>query len=236
MEILVDDVIEYVITPYYDMFRHAPQDIDKGYYIFNPNTRSLEVISRRDYDKGEEIFVFWGEKCNSELLDFYSFTLKNNFFDCVHFSDFVLPESDPLHKQKRILFDRSQSSLAKLKITNEGVTTELIRVLRGMTISEDEISTQLLVTGVDDEIMSTRSQGAIYNALAVMCRTALRAYPTNIEDDEQILKSQLTYRKKMAVEVRLAEKKMLLSTGIKAMKEAERWGEMYKQEREKDEL
>ncbi|PRP79218.1 hypothetical protein PROFUN_12756 [Planoprotostelium fungivorum] len=238
MMILVDNIIQYVITPYYDMFRHAPQDIDQGYYIFNPITRHLEITSRRSYSEGDEVFAFWGEKCNSELLDFYSFILKDNLFDCVHITNFVLPEGDPLYKQKRILFERSQTSYAKLKATKEGVSHELIRVLRAMTIGEEELTTTLMVTGVDDEPMSSRSQGAIYDSLAEICRGALRDYPTTMEEDEEILRGELSPRKRMAVQVRYDEKKILFSTGVKAMREAQRWADIYKKEMQtnKDEL
>ena len=47
--------------------------------------------------------VAFGEKCNSELLDFHGFIIKDNPNDCVHV-DLQLSKSDPLYNEKNIIW------------------------------------------------------------------------------------------------------------------------------------
>ncbi len=49
--------------------------------------------------------VSYGEKCNSELLDYYGFVLPagNNINDCVHV-ELELNKDDPLFNEKQIMY------------------------------------------------------------------------------------------------------------------------------------
>lgn len=49
----------------------------------------------------------YGEKCNSELLDFYGYILEENPNDCVHL-DLDMKKDDPLQNEKSVLYGSSQ--------------------------------------------------------------------------------------------------------------------------------
>lgn len=124
---------------------------------------------------------------------------------------------------------------AKLKVLKNGVTEDLIKVFRAITISADEISTEIMVTGVPNEPISIRSEGSIYQALVDACRNSLKQYQTSIEEDEKILADpNISLRKRMMVKIRKAEKEMLFKVGVSAQAKVKVLHEQYLEEKRSD--
>jgi hypothetical protein len=146
-------------------------------------------------DHVPQIFVSLGEKCNSELLDYYGFVLDDNANDCVHL-DVEISKNDPLftHKQSMymaispeyfipffFLVIHGYFSPAKLKVLTTGVTAELWTVAKAVTVSEEELTDDLLLGEIPEEPVSTRSELAISQYLLNACKKLYTGYPTNIQ-------------------------------------------------------
>lgn len=77
-------------------------------FLFQPNWEYVwqrEILSVRALHAlkaGDEITIYYGPKCNSELLDYYGYIIPSNPNDCVHI-EVDIKESDPLAHAKKIL-------------------------------------------------------------------------------------------------------------------------------------
>jgi len=72
-------------------------------WTYDSKANTFQIMSINTYQPGDEVFLVFGTKCNSELVDFYGQFNANNTDDCVHV-DVELSSTDPLAKEKRILY------------------------------------------------------------------------------------------------------------------------------------
>jgi len=226
------------LIPYLDMFRHIPltDEVATDIYVWNYEEEKMQVKANSTIKIGEEIFLSLGEKANSELLDFHGYIIENNPNDCVHV-DVELLSTDPFKNEKKVIYQTSMIEPAKLKMMPKGITTELLRAARVATIAGEEIHNGLLMGGVGDYSLSPRSDAAIANYLAQYCRNTYLNYPTKIEEDLELLKSEdLTQRARMATKVLVAEKSILLRIGSHFVEESERLYKILLQSEGHDEL
>lgn len=70
---------------------------------YDNDNEILVVKAPMDLAAGAEVRLPFGEKCNSELIDFYGYYLDENENDCVHM-DLTISKTDPLWSQKNLLY------------------------------------------------------------------------------------------------------------------------------------
>eukprot|EP01102_Stenamoeba_stenopodia_P012704 TRINITY_DN403_c0_g3_i1.p1 TRINITY_DN403_c0_g3~~TRINITY_DN403_c0_g3_i1.p1 ORF type:complete len:560 (-),score=205.26 TRINITY_DN403_c0_g3_i1:110-1738(-) len=75
---LNNKLVTLSLIPLFDMFNHSTGQITS---YFDDKERALECMSMRDYKKGDQIYIFYGERPNSELLLFSGFVYSNNQCD-----------------------------------------------------------------------------------------------------------------------------------------------------------
>jgi len=110
---------------------------------------------------------------------------------------------------KKVLFSDS-----KLKLLKNGITSELLMSVKLLSLSKEEFFSEMLLYGVPEASLGIRSELAIAETLVNICRKAIKAYATQIEEDEMLLeKENLTARQRMAIQLRKGEKQILKRIG-----------------------
>jgi len=91
------------IVPYADMFNYKHKNKMTS-WVYSNDLKGFVVKAREVINKGEEVFVFYGNKANYNFLQFYGFVLEDNEYDEVILTiDFF--ESDPLRSTKESLLE-----------------------------------------------------------------------------------------------------------------------------------
>eukprot|EP01119_Soliformovum_irregulare_P006932 TRINITY_DN19342_c0_g1_i1.p1 TRINITY_DN19342_c0_g1~~TRINITY_DN19342_c0_g1_i1.p1 ORF type:complete len:453 (-),score=115.86 TRINITY_DN19342_c0_g1_i1:84-1442(-) len=227
-----ESVKQPALIPYLDMFRHVPltDDMSLEVYTWNVEAEQMEVKTNASIKSGQEIFISLGEKANSELLDFHGYIIEDNANDCVHL-EVELMSDDPLVTTKRVIYQTSMIEPAKVKMMNTGITTELLRAVRAVTVIQDEIHNDMLMGGVGDWSLGPRSDIAIANYISTYCRKAYFDYPNKMEEDEaEAMDPELPERYRMAAKIRTEERNILARVGAYYMHETKRLIEAMNQD------
>lgn len=66
---------QFALVPLYDMVNHAPGKVT-AYFV--PGTNTLELNAMRDFSSGNELFMSYGHRTNTELLVYQGFLADNN--------------------------------------------------------------------------------------------------------------------------------------------------------------
>ncbi|KAF6824787.1 set domain protein [Colletotrichum plurivorum] len=194
----------------------------------NHGDDDLTVTALRPIRAGEEIFNYYGPHPNSELLRRYGYvTPKHSRYDVVEIPWDVVQAS--LTEQLNL----SEDIWKKVEEQVDPEDLEDVFVLErdsGEPDSEGRLNTPAVVREISAEleeqlkavlkaikkangdlIPDKRKRDEVYQAVVVKAlQKILGQYPTSIQEDEALLASgNLAPRQKMAVEVRLGEKKLL---------------------------
>ena len=93
------------MAPLADMMNHNL--VPKTKWHFDNETNSFVIQATEDIFKGEEIFITYGEKCNSSYFVDYGFVLPDNVRSTVPVM-LKLSDSDPLLDLKKIVMSPSE--------------------------------------------------------------------------------------------------------------------------------
>ena len=95
--------LDLVLIPVWDMCNHSDGEITT---FFNQETQLTEFHAMRDFRQGEQVYIFYGERPNSELLLYSGFVYGDaNKFDRIKLR-LALNQNDPLVTLKTALFQK----------------------------------------------------------------------------------------------------------------------------------
>ena len=210
----VQPVWTLALVPWWDMINH---ERGQATTEADPNARLLRCTASRDYAAGEQVFMHYGDRSNAE------FVVHQGFFAGEHENDEVsvrlgVAQADVLHAKKAEL-------LSALSLPVKGdffvyasgeIDPQLRAFVRIVHMDSATLTAHLqdparcASLGAPEGIVSSENETAAINFLRVRISLLLKVYPTSAEDDRQILEEDAeTYAEKLAVRLRMSEKKIL---------------------------
>ncbi|KAH7220627.1 UV-endonuclease UvdE-domain-containing protein [Fusarium oxysporum] len=194
----------------------------------NHEEESLTVTSLRPIKAGEEILNYYGPHPNSELLRRYGYvTEKHSRYDVVEIpwdivesaltSNFGIPGQVLEQIRGALEEDEEFEDTFVLEretgeVNSDGTFAEPARFESMPEDLQEQLKTFLkgIKKAQPDAIPDKRKRDEIHQAVLAKTLEALVArYPTSISEDENLLKQDLNQRTRMAIAVRLGEKKLL---------------------------
>ncbi|KAM3431449.1 hypothetical protein NHJ13734_007303 [Beauveria thailandica] len=132
-----------LIAPFADMLNHASDA--KQCHAYDPSTGSLTVLACRDYQVGDQVFIYYGNVSNSRLLRLYGFVLPDNPNDNY---ELVLQTSSmaPLYEQKQRLWKLAgldEISTVSLSLQNP-LPDSVLRYLRIQRLDASDLGTMTM--------------------------------------------------------------------------------------------
>ncbi|XP_040383465.1 fructose-bisphosphate aldolase-lysine N-methyltransferase, chloroplastic [Oryza brachyantha] len=189
---------------------------------------------------GEQIYIQYDlDKSNAELALDYGFTEPNSSRDSYTLT-LEISESDPFYDDKLDIAElNGMGETAYFDIVlGESLPPQMLPYLRLLCIGgTDAFLLEALfrnsVWGHLELPLSSDNEEAICQVIRNACKSALGAYHTTVEEDEELLKSKnLQPRLQIAIQVRAGEKKVLQQIDdIFKQREEELDGLEYYQER-----
>jgi len=216
-----DGIFRPALIPMMDMMRHEIVELqdpisERDIWTYDderPPSQVVHITSLQNYNADDEVKLMFVEKCNSELLDFYGFIPERNPNDCVHI-ELELSTEDPLFNEHNILYSVQKPDPSKLKLFMNGITEEVIKGVRAVTISQYDLQSDMLLNGVPDESLGLLSDFGIAEYIATLCRKYYQAFTSSEDEDKVLLMDpELPYRVQLAIQFRLGEREILRRIG-----------------------
>lgn len=185
---------------------------------FNDDLDASESFTMGPVKAGQQIFIYYGNRPNSKLFLFSGFVAKDHKTDYVEvlfYGDTKADENDPIRKIKKMTLAnrrmRETAQAFRVSASTGEPSSACMSWLRIKCMDKKEAGAVLkLKTALVDRI-SAQNETAAYALLKTNIARAIAAYPTSLEDDEKTLAGDtLSARARVAVELRLNEKRALL--------------------------
>ncbi|KAK7000066.1 histone-lysine N-methyltransferase setd3 [Biomphalaria glabrata] len=209
------------LIPLWDMCNHC-----NGIYTSDYNTEqdACECFCLKDFEAGQQILMFYGPRSNGEFLVHNGFVYPDNEHDrlCLKLG---ISKSDPLYTQKSDLL--SKLSLAPqrafyLHLGRFPVDGDLMAFLRVFCMDEGVLTEKFSgevsageLEALKDEDSETNNQNdeKVWTFLQTRANLLLKTYPGSLEEDEAVATRQdVPETQKMAAQLKVGERKILLNT------------------------
>ncbi|KAJ8309227.1 hypothetical protein KUTeg_014101 [Tegillarca granosa] len=209
------------LIPLLDMCNHCNGTISLDFCL---EKDCSDCFAMREFKEGEQIFIFYGARSNSEFLVHNGFVYPENELDRLPVK-LGISKSDPLCELKTELLSQlglPASRTFQIHTGQNPIDPHLLAFLRVFSMEEEklrEFLSQPLTEeakenfGDEEHPVSPDNEEKVWKFLETRVSLLQRAYETSIQDDEEELKkSELSEHCRLLIQLRLCEKKILQST------------------------
>lgn len=200
------------LIPGWDMCNYADGKLTTYY---NVESDSSESSVMHDVKEGGQIFIYYGNRPNSELFVYQAFVYDEHKTDSMQLPA-SLEDNDPLMKLKQLmLMKRALKPIDQFLVSLNGdLPRKLVEFARMAVITKDEAA--FAMKNPDEESLGKENDERAYRfILESVIDGALKKYPTSIEEDNALLSSTLSDTQNICVRMRLSEKLILSSVRSK---------------------
>ncbi|KAK5575826.1 hypothetical protein RB653_006960 [Dictyostelium firmibasis] len=217
------------LIPFWDFCNHSSAG-NKITSFYHPETNSMTSGAIKDFKKGEQVYMFYGPRDNTQLLMHAGFATKTNLHDSYPFELHLLEGNheirhDKIHLlEERGIRDNIVVNLNQNPSSNE-LPLELIPFYRIYALSEQETraiappqvpgehnhhhSQNLELKPLAFQILTKENEEKAYANLLQALKGKLSSYPTTLEEDEQELKKNPPADQRFILYHKINEKKIL---------------------------
>uniref|UniRef100_W8CAS8 protein-histidine N-methyltransferase n=1 Tax=Ceratitis capitata TaxID=7213 RepID=W8CAS8_CERCA len=207
------------LIPFWDMANHRQGRVTS---FFNLATDEMESTAQYDFKKGEQIFIYYGDRCNADLM------IHNGFINPTNPKDYVciklgLGTSDPLFEQRAKLLNLMQigkNTDLKLLPPPAYISPELLAFVRVFNMNVEQLEHWITSERAMDIMhidcaLETTLESKTWQYLQTRLMLLLRVFSTTLEADEAQLAAYkkdelyLCYVEAMVLEYRVLEKRIL---------------------------
>ncbi|GAA5936316.1 ribosomal lysine N-methyltransferase [Sporobolomyces koalae] len=210
-----EDVADVAAVPFADLL-NAKSGCDNARLFYEPQT--LNMMSTARIAAGAQIFNTYADPPNSDLLRRYGHVDEENDADLVEIGLQDVAElvgkgqglsEDEIEKRAEFLLDVGIDDVFAIE-TNHTLADELVSAIRAFLLNPEELAKAQKKESPPKPKVD--AQVAQWAQKVIAKREG--DYDTTIEDDEALLRGSLSERKRMAVIVRLGEKRILRNTRL----------------------
>ncbi|XP_063696141.1 actin-histidine N-methyltransferase [Culicoides brevitarsis] len=205
------------LIPFWDFANHANGYLSTSYNI---EKQQVESFVQKKYKKGEQIFIFYGSRNNTDLLVHNGFVCDNNEHECI-ITQLSLSSSDKLLDKRIKILDflkMPKSVLVEILPAPIYISEKFLSFARVFNMTKDQLD-QWIDSGRSEELFNMnciiesdcelRTWNFIINRLTLL----LKMSPTSMEEDKLILEtssSKINRIKQMLIRFRIIEKNLLI--------------------------
>lgn len=207
------------LIPFWDFTNHKDGDITSSY---NLELDQLESSALTDYAKAEQIFIFYGDRSNADLLVHNGFVYPPNSKDRISIR-LGLSSSDELLQQRTELLEQlniPKNCELKVLPAPEYISSQLLAFVRVFNMNRDQLNHWINSDRAIDLLhidcaLETVLESKTWLFLQTRLSLLLKVFPTTLDDDEIALanynkgQTKLGHTKAMLLQYRILEKRIL---------------------------
>ncbi|ESO94275.1 hypothetical protein LOTGIDRAFT_118649, partial [Lottia gigantea] len=214
--------VTFGLIPLWDMCNHT-----NGHYTsdFNVEKNVSECYALRDFEAGEQVYIFYGARSNAEFMIHNGFVYPENEHDrvCIKLG---ISKTDTLFQTKSDILGQIGILPSRSFFLHKGqfpVDGELLAFLRISTADDallreqfgGNVTMEMLENLKDEEKpICAENENKVWSFLQTRASLLLKTYPNTVQEDQEELNSgkDLTVPHQMALQLRIGEKQILTST------------------------
>jgi len=200
------------LIPFWDLANHDQGQVSTDY---DPENGVSLCYAHRAFSAGEQFTIFYGVRANCDLLIHNGFVFPDNQDDCLTLR-LGVAKTDALAAPRLALLEQIGVVSGKFYIrrTAEPIDGKLMAFLRVLQMDEAQL-TEWQGAEQPDTLLDIKSSVAVDSKVMqyMITRAALliRAYPTTLEQDQELIKESKDEMDKSNIQLRLCEKRILLN-------------------------
>ncbi|XP_046664621.1 actin-histidine N-methyltransferase [Homalodisca vitripennis] len=203
------------LIPLWDMANHSNGKISTDYSL---GTDRSECLAWRDFNAGEQVFIFYGARSNADLLVHNGFVYPDNLHDSFRVR-LGVAKSDPLATERgRVLARLALPTAADFVLLRgpQPVEGQLLAFLRIFSMQQEHLehwaeSDKVSDLTYTDCSLDTQVETKAWTFLMARIKLLQSLYPTTLQDDLKIVTEDMSECRKLAIQLRIAEKSILQS-------------------------
>lgn len=140
-----------------------------------------------------------------------------------------LSKNDPMYNQKKAYLDKSGRGASSVRFPLQGdrYPSELVDFLRLLLVEPEDLGMQSIDRVDFNEPLSPSLERRVLSTMISICESYLEQYPTTIEEDEKLIVDKslfgvFTRQQRMAIKLRISEKRILKQTIVAVTEELNR--------------
>ena len=202
------------LIPFWDMANHDNGEMSTD---FNDDSDSTVCMAQKDFEPGQQFTIFYGVRANIDLLVHNGFVFEANNEDCLTLK-LGLSKNDSLALQKLAFLEELNiprtglffiGPLTKEKPLDPALLA-FLRVLCMTSTDLEEHKDAIKKLLENDNNNLSELDKRVYGYLQTRCQLLLKSYPTDLQEDLELLKTRNPSQKfHFAVLLRSKEKVML---------------------------
>jgi len=189
------------LIPGMDMCNYADGEM-KTFY--NPDTDCSESYLMATVKKNDPIYIYYGDRANTQLFLYQGFVYDNNRNDVYKFP-VRLSDKDPLFKLKRLLLSKQKLQPKQGFVLHKTgqIPPPLVTYARIVSLTKPEASLYLK-NPVNDKKITARNEVEAMTLIHDTLSSLYKDYPTTLAEDVKLLKeAQGTTEVKVTVNAKL---------------------------------
>ncbi|KXX78241.1 Histone-lysine N-methyltransferase setd3 [Madurella mycetomatis] len=185
--VLPDGNSTRLLAPFADMLNHSSEV--KQCHVYDVSSGNLSVLAGKDYEAGDQVFIYYGPIPNSRLLRLYGFVVPDNPNDSY---DLVLAThpNAPLFEQKHKLWvSAGLDSTSTISLTlTDPLPKNVLRYLRIQRSDESDLAAIALrqIDAIDEKISDSNEVEVLRVLVESFCGL-LDSFGTQLEKLEEQL-------------------------------------------------
>ncbi|KAI9911285.1 hypothetical protein PsorP6_008897 [Peronosclerospora sorghi] len=209
------------MVPVFDMLNHDPEV--EMFHSFDMASQRFRLVSHQHWDAGSQIFINYGALSNQKLLSLYGFVVTGNPFDAVDiWFPMVEDTTNHFNQKEKLLCDTGIDHRTHSFELVADECNELLLIVARIQEIDCESSEEFEVLArkaLNGEIVSLNNEQEALTRLIYTLEKLLEAYPTTIEEDDNLIEAwqndfakqdeQGIVHERMAVTVRRSDKHIL---------------------------
>ncbi|XP_053594227.1 actin-histidine N-methyltransferase [Microplitis demolitor] len=207
----------HALIPMWDMCNHEDGNITTD---FNVNSDTCDCYAMRDFKTGDQIFINYGSRTNSDFFVHSGFVPVDNKDDGFKLR-LGISKSDSLYHERTTLLEKlgfdSTTMTFLLKNSSEPISDQMLSFLRVFSMRKNDLdhwiqSDKIFDLKHRDCSLDTVVEDNVKKFLQMRLKLLIANYPTTLEEDLDLLSTTMPPIKKMILQLRISEKKILKRT------------------------
>ncbi|CAG9836561.1 unnamed protein product [Diabrotica balteata] len=204
------------LIPLWDMCNHINGTISTDY---NPDLQRCECLALKDYQPGEQFFIFYGARTNADFFIHNGFVYENNEHDG-YWIKLGISKSDPLQEKRVELLNKLNIQPTSNFFIKKGplpIDGSLLAFVRIFNMNEEQLRHWLDNDRSDDVqylecALDTSLEKKSWIFLQARLKLLLGIYKTTLDGDLKLLENkELSANRRLAIKMRATEKMVLVN-------------------------
>lgn len=196
-----------LLVPFVDLAQH--DHAANTTYEFDDDN-NFKVVTNEQVNASQPIRISIGLRSNAQLILSHGITMLDNDYDQVQLNVQVSEEDPFVSVKRKILEQAGFGADRSFMITKQGLSADLLAAMRIQALKPSEFDSYS--RAFQGRPVTLRNELEVYRTLMLACQNLVKRYKTTLQQDIELLQTELSANMRNAIQLRKGEKETLILT------------------------